>query len=301
MKIQINKKILAYALASTISLCTLPVNAYSENTIVTTNNKDKDLFKEIKSYYTLTALENIEVFDAPSSNTNIVDTLEKGKTVRMAANLNDEFFCIEYEEDVYGYIKVTDKVKINIDFYIPAPIKMNGYIKEETELYNEKEFVLVPQYEYCEIIQSFEDDYLVKTGNYVGYINKNFIELINENVVVVDISDQKVKYYENNEVVFESDVVTGKPSTPTHTGYFEIKGKRHNTVLRGPGYASPVNDFAPFDNGIGFHDAKWRDESEFGGETYLTKGSHGCVNMPVDQAPELINRLEVGSKVLVKE
>ena len=32
----------------------------------------------------------------------------------------------------------------------------------------------------------------------------------------------------------------------------------------------------PFDGGIGFHDASWRDE--FGGDIYLTDGSHGCIN-----------------------
>ena len=34
----------------------------------------------------------------------------------------------------------------------------------------------------------------------------------------------------------------------------------------------------PFNGGIGFHDASWR--NTFGGTIYKKNGSHGCVNMP---------------------
>lgn len=39
-------------------------------------------------------------------------------------------------------------------------------------------------------------------------------------------------------------------------------------------YEEKVEYWMPFDGGIGFHDAPWRDE--FGGDIYLTSGSHGC-------------------------
>ena len=55
----------------------------------------------------------------------------------------------------------------------------------------------------------------------------------------------------------------------------------------------------PFNNNIGMHDAGWR--SEFGGEIYLTNGSHGCVNVPYDVAEELYYRVEIGTPVYVVE
>ena len=33
-------------------------------------------------------------------------------------------------------------------------------------------------------------------------------------------------------------------------------------------------------DGVGLHDASWR--KKFGGDIYLTDGSHGCINMPYE-------------------
>ena len=42
--------------------------------------------------------------------------------------------------------------------------------------------------------------------------------------------------------------------------------------------------------GIGFHDATWRSNSQFyNKDTYLTNGSHACVNMPHSNAKQLYN------------
>jgi len=46
----------------------------------------------------------------------------------------------------------------------------------------------------------------------------------------------------------------------------------------------------PFNGGIGFHDADW--QPYFGGDRYLTGGSHGCINMPPDKAGELYNIIQ---------
>ena len=53
----------------------------------------------------------------------------------------------------------------------------------------------------------------------------------------------------------------------------------------------------PFNRGIGFHDATWR--SRFGGEIYLTAGSHGCVNLPFAAAKELYENVYSGLPVVV--
>ena len=50
----------------------------------------------------------------------------------------------------------------------------------------------------------------------------------------------------------------------------------------GSKYSSFVDYWMRFYEGVGFHDATWR--SQFGGNIYLTNGSHGCVNMPKDAA-----------------
>ena len=50
-----------------------------------------------------------------------------------------------------------------------------------------------------------------------------------------------------------------------------------------PVYETYVRYWMPFTyQGHGFHDADW--QTAFGGSRYQSYGSHGCVNMPVDQA-----------------
>lgn len=50
----------------------------------------------------------------------------------------------------------------------------------------------------------------------------------------------------------------------------------------------------------GLHDATWRDNATFGGETYMNNGSHGCVNLPVEFTAELYDFVEVGTPVIVQ-
>lgn len=124
--------------------------------------------------------------------------------------------------------------------------------------------------------------------------------------VEVDLTAQHMWYLENGTVVFESEVVTGKNSTPTPPGVYNILEKLSPTVLIGnidpetkqPEYRSPVDFWMRVTwSGIGFHDATW--QPAFGGDVYLWNGSHGCINMPYYGAQELYSILQVGTPVVV--
>ncbi len=115
----------------------------------------------------------------------------------------------------------------------------------------------------------------------------------------VDLTDQKVYFILEGEVVLESDTVTGSLSAghDTPQGVFDLTYKTKNAVLRGAvrpdgtrEYESPVSFWMPFNGGIGFHDASWR--SSYGGEIYKTNGSHGCINMPYDNAKALYELMD---------
>ena len=122
----------------------------------------------------------------------------------------------------------------------------------------------------------------------------------------VDMTAQHMWYLENGTVVFESDVVTGKNSTPTPPGVYNILEKLSPTVLVGnivpetnePEYRTPVDFWMRVTwSGIGFHDATW--QPAFGGDVYLWNGSHGCINMPYYNAQELYSILQLGTPVVV--
>ena len=53
----------------------------------------------------------------------------------------------------------------------------------------------------------------------------------------------------------------------------------------------------PFNGNVGMHDASWR--SEFGGELYVTNGSHGCINLPTEKAAKIFETVEKGEAVFV--
>ena len=72
--------------------------------------------------------------------------------------------------------------------------------------------------------------------------------------------------------------------------------KERNATLKGEDYESKVNYWLPFNNNIGIHDAGWR--TEFGGQIYLTNGSHGCVNAPYEVAEKIFQNIEAGTPII---
>ncbi len=122
---------------------------------------------------------------------------------------------------------------------------------------------------------------------------------IGDTYIEIDMTNQKLYYYEKGELILETDVVTGnmKRKMGTPEGVNFVYNKQKNRVLRGPGYASPVKFWMPVKGGIGIHDANWR--KEFGGDIYKTNGSHGCINTPTDKMTELYDRVEIGTPVIM--
>ena len=114
----------------------------------------------------------------------------------------------------------------------------------------------------------------------------------------IDYTKQHMWYYENGELILESDVVTGNISKGNGSpdGLFKVVYKQSPAVLKGEDYESNVDYFIVFAYNVGVHDASWR--TQFGGEYYKTGGSHGCVNAPGDVAAELYNLIKVDTPVI---
>lgn len=116
--------------------------------------------------------------------------------------------------------------------------------------------------------------------------------------IVVSIANQTLKYYEYDNLVLSSNIVTGI-NGKTPTGTFRVLNKARNIILEGKDYKSFVNYWIAFKGvSFGFHDASWR--SNFGGKIYKTNGSHGCVNMPYAKVRQLYNMVSIGTPVYIK-
>ncbi len=181
-----------------------------------------------------------------------------------------------------------------------------GYIDEECLIYddnfNPRDTISV----YQKVLRVSESDgfiySLFEDGSY-GYIESYYFTPIENTYIEVDIEDQMLYFYIDNELVLSSSIVTGKDDTPTYCGYFHIFYKEYDAVLTSYtyGYETPVTYWMAFDGNIGFHDAWWRDN--FGGQIYQLDGSHGCVNLPYNIAEYLFENTwtnyDDGTKVLV--
>ncbi len=110
---------------------------------------------------------------------------------------------------------------------------------------------------------------------------------IGSSYVEINLTAQHLYLYKDGKIVLESDFVSGNMSKGyvTPAGVFGLTYKTKDAVLRGADYESKVKYWMPFNGNIGMHDASWR--RSFGGEIYLTNGSHGCINLPTAKAREI--------------
>lgn len=257
---------------------------------------------------------NIRNFD-----NSILGVLPEGKTLTLVEKLENGSYAVNYYDKIG---KVDGRyVEESTEYICNVPIQKVLYATKDTQITipdylsstGYVETLQIPALECFEVYETIEDYYLVQTNDYIGYINKEDTEELTGTFVVIDISDQELKLYSNNEVIVTTPVVTGKPPrTPSDQGLFSIYHISYNRDLVGPNYRSYVDIMMKYNGGEGLHDAEyhtnedgkkhgWRSPQEFGGNTYLTDGSHGCINMLHDDVFEVAEYVEKGTKVLVKE
>ena len=113
--------------------------------------------------------------------------------------------------------------------------------------------------------------------------------------IEIDLSDQHLFAWEGKQQVFTAIVSTGKAATPTYAGIYTIQRKYPQDRMRGADYDVPdVPNVLYFDRGYALHGAYWH--SNFG-----TPVSHGCINLPVNNAQWLFNWSKVGTSLIIHE
>lgn len=289
------------------------------------NNKKISALRRLKSNLLLLTLAGVLGACANSNNkqkdeldtsdiVSLDELFEYNLSITVEEEVEESNTEIVQEEVIIDPLEIImsliDNESIQKIYYATSDIELTipSYLSDS----NIEETVTLPKLECLEVYDEVDDLYLVKTNEYIGYIKKDNLEELTGTFVVVDISSQEVKLYSDNQVILTTPVVTGKPSTPSDKGIFEIYDISGPRYLVGPNYRSYVDIMMKYNGGEGLHDAQyhkhedgfkhgWRDISEFGGETYLTDGSHGCINMLHDAAMIVRDNVDIGTKVLVKE
>lgn len=165
-----------------------------------------------------------------------------------------------------------------------------GTFGNVVDLTSEAEYI-INEFTEMQSEDSREPNYSLKLGNEIG---NTYIE--------VSISEQHVWYYKDDELMLDSDVVTGNLSDghATPKGIYYISEKVNCKTLRPKGATSGtwVNKWMRLTNdGVGLHDATWR--GRFGGNIYKSNGSHGCINLPKDFAYKLYDEVDVYIPVII--
>ncbi len=340
MKLKMNKKLFLLAATSTLTLsgCGLnseykdyvpyeieyisdipEMNAAENTTVSYTELLERTLPEKVEEVPSVIiedgeyvkATTNVNIRTEANTTSNRLCVLGLGASAKVIGE-EDGFYKVEYL-DYVGYVSKEFVSPYHREHVNLEPIDA-VYYPTETLLYDEfmEAKSIVPKGEFSFAYEDQGDMLLVDVDGICGYVDKTKVTHIDEenNYVVVDLSDQHVMTLNGSDVLLESPCVTGAPSTPTETGLFSVwedHGMRHLNCENRPW----VNVMKKFDHNRGLHDAEryieengfkhgWRDSDEFVPTTYLVDGSHGCVNMPHDEAMELDKLIIKGSKVLVK-
>ena len=318
--LRVNSKLLAIFMAGNIVLTGFAIRrdiaknrAYADNApannIEETYDYDNELRieeqnidlepvqEETKNYYYIPAIEaktGVNVRRGPSTDDDVIGGMTPGSRLPLIGIVDNWFKINYFGEEAY----VSTDYANEADIIAGKPNKI-VICNQETTLTTENGYTTqLPQYELCFVYQEFDDKYLVSANNTLGTVSKYNCSDLNGIYAVVDLSDQRVDIYKDNEVVLSTPCVTGKDSSPTTVGYHQIHSEKHHDYLEGPGYKSYVDHFLAFHNGEGLHDAQWR--TIFGNDGYHENGSHGCVNLPHAVIEDVNNLLDTSDTVIVK-
>ncbi len=136
----------------------------------------------------------------------------------------------------------------------------------------------------------------------VPYTEQNECWNYDGTYIEISIGEQKLFAYKDGELFIETDVVTGCAhcAHDTKKGVFSVKNHFTNVYLQ-----DKTEYFVYYWMGFlipkyGMHDADgWREPEEYGGETYKTDGSGGCVNVPREIMAQLYETFEDGTPVII--
>ena len=209
------------------------------------------------------------------------------------------------EEAIYNYvynlavsydtIYVTRHFETTYGYTVTLPSNDYGY-----QIDQDAEFEQLKSDIYANTSTEREPVYAIR-----GY-SRNGYDDLNGTYVEVDLSGQYIWFYKDGEHIVESPVITGLPKDGRETveGAFAIPYKASPFNLKGGGgvgedeaWDVEVRYWMPFHEGQGLHDADW--QGSFGGDAYKTRGSHGCVNLPVDVAAVIYDYMEENVPIIL--
>ena len=258
------------------------------------DNNIEEIMEEDLSYEVSPACistTGLNVRSDASTDSEILGTVTPGFKFEKLGDYGDWDKILYYGREAYvhnDYTNDTYMVKGTPISVLYSSSEVN-FIDKETN----KNKILNP-YVVMFVYGSDQDRLLVYADGRLGYVENREYNTLDGTYTIVDLSDQRIDLYKDNELLYSSPVVTGKDGMETSIGCYPVWYEKHNDYLKGPGYSVYVRNFYAFCGGQGLHDADWR--SSFGSEEYHSGGSHGCVNLPKETGDIISEYFEEAQK-----
>lgn len=267
------------------------------------NEKGNDFrqYKEVQDILYTTDDLNFRL--GPSTDYKKIDLIKANTEIIPIAVTDDNWYLVKYNGKI-GYVcgeyvrSLSEEIKNQFPNVENISIQKIVYANKNDFIHDLSGMIvgMIEEYECAYLLEYGNDSSLIKTPNYIGYVPNSSLKEIDGKLIEIDLSDQIITLYCNNDVLIRSSIVSGKNTTPTNIGSFKIYNKETDRYLKGSDYNVHVDYWMPFDGGIGLHDSS---RNQFGGNIYKKNGSHGCINLPHDVAEYIYNNVKTGTKVLV--
>lgn len=287
------------------------INAFKASILKHLKENNKNLSLEEENIYKLPKVRA----DDPSLE-SLLDEYKTLNNITLSYNFEDRKEELKGQDLIKLFMK-TDDYKLR-----PDPEKVKAYVKNLAAKYDTfkgtRDFnatgigpvrISGGIYGWSTEISKTSDELLkaleerkdkVLTPAYKTVAQSRKVDDLGNSYIEIDIARQNAWLYRDGNLIIETKVVTGNTNlgNGTPTGTHKIWSRERDRFLTGEDYKSFVNYWLPINwQGVGLHDASWR--KDFGGDIYLTRGSHGCINIPSNLMPKIFENTFIGMPVVV--
>lgn len=258
--------------------------------------------------------ESPEITEESSEITEAMAAIDSYSAAKVVYKIADYDEKLEGEE-LFDMIQVAEDFSVTIDktklerFVQRLASKYNTYADVRKFKTSKGDIVEIGGGDYGWVIDKEEEAKLLEENILAGGTTEREpvysqtakvegLDDIGNTYVEIDYTNQHLWYYENGSLKLESDLVSGNiaKGNGSPDGVFKVVYKQSPAVLVGEDYESDVTYFIVFAYNVGIHDASWR--SNFGGDYYKTRGSHGCINVPLATAASLYEMIAKDTPVI---
>ncbi|MGN1134228.1 MAG: L,D-transpeptidase family protein, partial [Oscillospiraceae bacterium] len=240
--------------------------------------------------------------------TRITDMIEVDSKGNLTANRDKVMKYVEELAEKYDTYNTERKFHATLQGDIIIPISSDA--KYGWWIDQEKTCDLL-----CDLIKKGKD---VSSVDPVYYADGNYVftgvksartanDDIGKTYIEIDLTAQHLWYYNNGKLIRECDIVSGQTTSEARTtlpGVYKVWDKQTNYKMKGSnsdgdtweGTANYWTRVAIV--GIGLHDSTWRN-GYFGGDIYKYNGSHGCINMTLEDAKFVYDNVPMGTPVVM--